>query len=86
VVTDLRDQLAVDGLEHRSAVPKESPVRAPDDAPQAEPVVGVAPASSLDPGGDPIAVERCRVVAHRNRIAQDLEEGVDVIEVELPQE
>jgi hypothetical protein len=84
VVTHLRDQLVLDGLEHRSTVAEKPPVRAPDDGPQPEPVLPVAPACRLDPGGDSVAVERHRVVAHRDGIAQDLEERVEVIDFELP--
>src|SRR4249919_2174474 len=50
VVAHLRDQLVLDGLEHGSAVAEEPPVRTPDDGPQTEPVLPVAPASPVDPG------------------------------------
>jgi hypothetical protein len=83
VVADLRDQHALDGLEHRPAVAEEAPVGAMGDRPQPEPVRGVALLRSSDPCSDAVAIERRRVVAHRHWIRQHPGEVVDVVRLEL---
>ena len=85
VVADLRHELALDRLEHRAAVAEERAVGRPLDRPEPEAVAFIAVPSPGDPALGLGARLRRRIVLHRNRVAENLEERVDVVERELPE-
>ena len=86
MVTDLGDRPALDRLEHRPAVAEKRAVLAPEDGPQAKPVGGVARPGPLDPAERLSAVLGRWVVLHRDRVGEDLEQPVGVVEGQLAQE
>ena len=80
VVADLGQPAIRDRLEHRPAIAEEGTIGDPLDGPQAEPVGPVAVHRPPDPGDDAFAVLRGRVVRHRHRVAEDLEQVVRVVQ------
>src|SRR5207244_5331746 len=80
VIADLRHELALDRLEHRAAVTEERAVGSPHDRPEPEAIPRVAVASPADPGFGLRARLRGGVMLHGDRVAENLEHRLDVVE------
>src|SRR5207244_7738631 len=80
VIADLRHELAIDRLEHWAAVTEERAVGSPHDRPEPEAIPRVAVASPADPGLGLCARLRGGIMLHGDRVAENLEHRLDVVE------